>query len=125
MAWLGGLVGAEVSDEAGAPDGRPSGPWSPARCRAYRARGTADGLRDLVAAAAGVPAEQVSVAESGAVTWSCTPGGAVPPPFDPVVTITVTVLPGRDQDAVAACARAAAEPAASRIQQLQIEVVEQ
>jgi hypothetical protein len=57
------------------------------------------------------------------VTWSATPGGAVPPPFDPVVAITVVVPARRDPDAVAASARAAAEPALPVISQLRIEVV--
>ncbi len=121
VAWLAGLVGAEVSDEAGAPDGRLQRALVAGAAAGHRARGTADGLRDLVAAAVGVPAEQVGVADSGAVTWSCTAGGAVPPPFNPVITITVTA-PGRDPDVVASCARAAAEPALPVFSMLQIKV---
>jgi hypothetical protein len=90
--------------------------------RSYRARGTSAGLRDLVATAAEVPAEQVSVAESGSVTWSAVPGGAQYPPFDPVVTITVVAPADRDPDALAASARAAAGPAIPVFSQLQIKV---
>ena len=119
VAWLGGLVGAD----AGSLDEPRQRALVEGAVPAYRARGTARGLREVVAAAARVPADQVTVAESGAVTWSATPGGAVPPPFDPVVTITVVVPDRRDPDAVAASARAAAEPALPVISQLRIEVV--
>jgi len=132
VAWLATLVGA--GDDAPGAQAEPAQPGEPgARQRArvagavrgYRARGTAAGLRDAVAAAAGVPADQVSVAESGAVTWSATSGTAQPPPFDPVVTVTVAVPGGREHDAVAACARAAAEPVLPVFGQLRIETVRQ
>jgi phage tail-like protein len=123
MAWLATLVGADLGSGSGAP-GRQA--WQRALVASaapgYRVRGTSAGLRDLVATAAGVPAEQVSVAESGSVTWSCTPGGAEYPPFDPVVTITVVAPAGGDPDALAACARAAAGPAIPVFSQLQIKV---
>jgi phage tail-like protein len=123
VAWLATLVGADLSAGSGAPGQEPRPRALVAGAAgSYRARGTAAGLRDLVAAAVGVPAEQVSVAESGSVTWSCTPGAAEPPPFNPVVTITVVAPAGRDPDAVAACARAAAGPALPVFSQLEIEV---
>jgi len=127
VAWLAALVGADAD---------PGAAWQPeprrravvaGAVRGYRARGTATGLRDAVAAAAGVPPGQVTVAESGAVTWSATPGAAASPPFDPVVTITI-VVPGdhdHDHDAIAARARAAAELALPVFAQLRIETVSQ
>jgi phage tail-like protein len=118
LAWLGSLVGLD----AGTSD--LSRALIAGAVRGYQARGTARGLRAVVAAAACVPPGQVHLAESGAVIWSGIPGGAVPPPFDPTVQITVTVPPGRDLDAVAACARAAAEPAIPVFSQLRVEVVE-
>ncbi len=119
VAWLGGLVGADT----GSLDEPRQRALVAGAVPAYRARGTAGGLREVVATAACVPAEQVTVTESGAVTWSTTPGGAAAPPFDPVVTITVMVPAHRDSDAVAGYARAAAEPALPVFSQLQIEVV--
>lgn len=121
VTWLATLVGADLGGGHGAHDGQRRALVAGA-VPSYRVRGTAAGLRDLVATAAGLPPEQVSVAESGAVTWSCTAGGAAPPPFSPVITITVVVPPGRDPDAVAACARAAAGPAIPVFGQLRIEV---
>ena len=123
VAWLAALVGADA--DPGPPDEAALRALVAGAVRGYRTRGTAQGLRDAVAAAARVPAGQVSVAESGTVTWSTTPGAAAVPPFDPVVTITVAV-PG-DQDQVpgqaAERARAAAEPALPVFSQLRIEVV--
>jgi hypothetical protein len=144
LGWLGGLVGVcgQVPDAGGwppdgggdasapGPGGAAAGPRRQRRAliagavRAYRARGTAGGLRAVVAAATCVPAGQVGVAESGAVAWSDTPGAAAVPPFDPVVKITVAVPPGRDRACVAASARAAAELALPVFSQLRIEVVE-
>ena len=128
LAWLGTLVGvgADIGVDVGAEadaSGRQRALIAGA-VRAYRARGTAAGLRDVVATAAHVPAQQVSVAESGSVTWSDRPGAAIAPPFDPVVTITVVVPAGRDPASVAACARSAAESALSVFSQLRIEVGE-
>jgi phage tail-like protein len=132
LAWLGTLVGvgvgvgADIGVDVGAEadaSGRQRALIAGA-VRAYRVRGTAAGLRDVVATAAHVPAEQVSVAESGSVTWSDRPGAAIAPPLHPVVTITVVVPAGRDPASVAACARSAAEPALSVFSQLRIEVVE-
>jgi len=117
LGWLGGLVGVTAG-----PAGQSRAVIAGA-VRAYRCQGTAGQLRQAVAAAAEVPPEQVSVAEAGCVTWSQTPGAAVTPPFDSVVTITVAVPSSRDQDAVAACARAAAGPAVPVFSQLRIEVV--
>ncbi len=128
LAWLGTLVGVgadigvDVGAEADASDRQRA--LIAGAVRAYRVRGTAAGLRDVVATAAYVPAEQVSVAESGSVTWSDKPGAAIAPSFDPVVTITVVVPAGRDPASVAACARSAAQPALSVFSQLRIEVVE-
>jgi len=132
LAWLGTLVGvgADIGAEAGADAGAEAEASDRQRAliagavRAYQARGTAAGLRDVVATAAHVPAEQVNVAESGSVTWSDRPGAAIAPPLHPVVTITVVVPAGRDPASVAACARSAAEPALSVFNQLRIEVVE-
>jgi phage tail-like protein len=124
VAWLAALVGAD------ADPGSPAQPEPRRRAlvagavRSYRARGTAAGLRDAVAAAAGVPAGRVTVAESGGVTWSAAAGTATPP-ADPVVTITVVVPDGQDRDAIAACARAAAETALPVFAQLRIETVRQ
>ena len=118
LAWLGALVGLD----AGTTD--LSRALIAGAVRGYQARGTAGGLRAVVAAAVCVPPPQIHIAESGAVTWSDLPGGAVPPPFDPTVRITVAVPPGLDRDAVAAHARAAAEPAIPVFSQLRIEVVE-
>jgi phage tail-like protein len=118
LAWLGALVGLD----AGTSD--LSRALIADAVRGYQARGTAGGLRAVVAAATCVLPRQIHIAESGAVTWSDIPGAAVPPPFDPTVRITVAVPPGRDLDAVAACARAAAEPAIPVFSQLCIEVVE-
>jgi phage tail-like protein len=130
LAWLGTLVGVGGGADIGVPVDAEAEASDRQRAliagavRAYQARGTAAGLRDVVATAAHVPAEQVSVAESGSVTWSDRPGAAIAPPFDPVVTITVVVPAGRDQASVAACARSAAEPALSVFSQLRIEMVE-
>jgi phage tail-like protein len=130
LAWLGTLVGVGGGADIGVPVGAEAEASDRQRAliagavRAYQARGTAAGLRDVVATAAHVPAEQVSVAESGSVTWSDRPGAAIAPPFDPVVTITVVVPAGRDPASVAACARSAAEPALSVFSQLRIEMVE-
>jgi phage tail-like protein len=121
VLWLASLVGADLSDEAGAPAEPRHRALVAGAAAGYRARGTAAGLRDLVAVAVGVPAEQVGVAESGLVTWSCTAGGAAPPPFNPEITITV-VAPGQDPDVVAACARAAAGPTLPVFSKLQIKV---
>jgi phage tail-like protein len=121
MTWLATLVGADAGSGASGPDSQQRALVAGA-VRSYRARGTATGLRDLVATAAGVPAEQVSVAESGSVTWSAAPGGAEYAPFNPVVTITVVAPADRDPGALAACARAAAGPALPVFSQLQIEV---
>jgi phage tail-like protein len=118
LAWLGSLVGAEPGP------GRPLRALIADAVRSYHVRGTPDGLRDMVAAAAGVPAGDVRVTECGAVTWSQSPGGAQAPPFDPVVEITRPVRPGQDPDAVAACARAAAGPALPVFSQLRVTVVE-
>jgi phage tail-like protein len=128
LAWLGTLVGvgpdivADVGAEGDASDRQRA--LIAGAVRAYQARGTAAGLRDIVATAAHIPAEQVTVAESGSVTWSDRPGAAVAPPLHPVVTITVVVPAGRDPASVAACARSAAEPALSVFSQLRIEMVE-
>jgi phage tail-like protein len=120
LAWLAALVGVAADADGGE---QQRALVAGAVC-AYRARGTASGLRDVVAAATGVPAEGVRIAESGAVTWSDTPGAAPPPPFDPVVTITVEVPHGRDPATMAARARSAAEPALPVFSQLRIEMVE-
>jgi len=122
LGWLGTLVG--VPPDPGDHSEQPQRARIAGAVYAYRTRGTAAGLRAVVAAATGLPAEQIAVTESGAVTWSTTPGAAVSPPFDPVVTITVVVPPGRDPAVVAACARAAAEPALPLFSQLRIEMVE-
>ena len=76
LAWLGTLVGVSVSP------GAETGPDASDRhraliagaVRAYQARGTAAGLRDVVAAAVGVTAEQVSVADvpTGGGVWAPT-----------------------------------------------------
>jgi phage tail-like protein len=124
LAWLGTLVGVGVGAETGPDASDQHRALIAGAVRAYQARGTAAGLRDVVAAAVGVTAEQVSVADSGAVTWSDTPGVAIAPPFDPVVTITVVVPAGRDPASVAASARGAAEPALPVFSQLRIEMVE-
>jgi phage tail-like protein len=118
LAWLGSLVGAEPG---------PGGPFREliaGAVRAYHVQGTPDGLRAVVAAAAGVPAGQVAVTECGGVTWSQSPGGAQAPPFDPVVEITLPVPRGSGPEAVAAAARAAAGPALPVFSQLQVTVVE-
>src|SRR5260370_20922008 len=128
LAWLGTLVGVgadigvDVGAEADASDRQRA--LIAGAVRAYRVRGTAAGLRDVVATAAYVPAEPVSPAESGSVTWSDKPGAAIAPSFDPVVTITVVVPAGRDPASVAACARSAAQPPLSVFSQLRIDVVE-
>jgi phage tail-like protein len=133
LAWLGSLVGAEPDPVAGAGPGSAAGTGSgdggsfraliAGAVRSYHVRGTPDGLRDAVAAATGVPADQVRVTECGAVTWSQSPGLAEPPPFDPVVEISLPALPGQDPDAVAARARAAAAPSLPVFSQLRVTVV--
>ena len=118
LAWLGALVGLDAGHQRPEPGAyRRCGPRlpGPRHRRGAARRGRGGGLR--------VP-RQIRIAESGAVIWSDIPGGAVPPPFDPTVQITVAVPPGRDLDAVAACARAAAEPAIPVFSQLRMEVVE-
>ena len=119
VAWLGGLVGADT----GSLDEPRQRALVAGAVPAYRVQGTAQGLREVVAAAACVPVEQVTVTESGAVAWSAAPGGAAVPAFDPVVTITVVVPARRDSGAVAGYARAAAEPGLPVFSQLRIEVV--
>jgi phage tail-like protein len=63
VAWLAALVGADAGADAPQPS-PPRRALVAGAVRGYRARGTAAGLRDAVAAAAGVPADRVSVAES-------------------------------------------------------------
>jgi phage tail-like protein len=126
LGWLGTLIGvsASTASTAGPQASDQQRALIAGAVRAYRARGTAAGLRDVVAAAAQVPADHVNVTESGAVTWSDTPGTVEQPPFDPVVTICVVVPAGRDPAIMAARARDAAESARPVFSQLRIEMVE-
>lgn len=106
LAWLGDLVGVQVE---------PS--WSEERrreqvggaVRRYRMRGTAAGLREVAAAAAGVPVTDVAVEEPGAVVWSPVAGGASPPAAAPV-GVRVVLPPGSDVSRVAALVRDAVLP---------------
>jgi phage tail-like protein len=127
LGWLGALAGADAE-----------GPGEPPRRRAHIAgavrghglRGTAAGLRHAAASAAGVPVERVAVADCGGVVWATTNGGAAPPPFDPLVTVTVTVPGGTAATAAAATAAATAavrdavQPILPVSYRLRIEVVE-
>jgi phage tail-like protein len=120
LGWLGGLVGAQQGPE-------PELAWRAhvaGAVRGYRARGTVQGLRAAAAAAAGVPDKQVSLTETGAVTWADTPGTAVSPAFDPTVVITVKVPPGSDVAAVTARVQDAAAPGLPVFSQLRIKVEE-
>ncbi len=125
LGWLAALVGIDAGQDGGAgPVSDRSRALIAGAVRGYRGRGTAAGLRDVVCAAAGLPAGQVSVAECGVVTWSGTPGAAAVPEFDPVVRISVVIPPGQDPAWVVASARAAAQPALPIGSQLQIEVIQ-
>jgi phage tail-like protein len=121
LGWLATLVGQEQP---------PPGPEQAGRARiagavrAYRARGTARGVRAAAAVAAGVPDKNVTVAEGGSVTYSDTPGAAVCPAFNPAVTITVKVPAGTDAAAVTARVRDAAGPDLPVFIQLHISVEE-
>jgi len=120
LGWLGGLVGAERGPE----QERAQRAHVAGAVRGYRARGTAQGLRAAAAAAAGVPDNEVSLTEGGAVTWADTPGAAVSPAFDPTVQITVKVPAGSDAAAVTARVQDAVAPGLPVFSQLRIKVEE-
>jgi phage tail-like protein len=130
LGWLAALAGARPAERDSSPS--PLGCWDEPRERGriagavsgYRARGTAEGLRAAAAVAAGVPPDQVSVTEGGAVTWADAQGESVSPAFDPTVTVTVRVPAGSDAAVVADVVREAAEPALPVFSQLRITVEE-
>jgi phage tail-like protein len=136
LDWLGTLVGTQPAGAnpasellpAPAAHGRGREPRRRAHIagavRAYRERGTPEGLRRAAAAAAGVSDQQVIVAECGSVTWADTHGAADVPAFDPTVEITVTVPSGSDTAAAAEAVRQAAEPALPVFSRLRVKVVE-
>jgi phage tail-like protein len=120
LGWLATLVGQEP------PPGqeRPSRAHIAGAVRAYRARGTARGVRAAAAAAARVPDKDVMVTEGGTVTYSDTAGAAVCPAFSPAVVITVKVPAGTDTAAVTARVRDAAGPDLPVFAQLHVTVEE-
>ena len=85
LGWLAGWVGVSLDDS-----------WTPAARRAvvaqavslHRRRGTADGLADQVRTALGAGCE-VEVVESGAATWSASPGAPLPGEAAPSVVVRV------------------------------------
>ena len=137
LTWLGALAGLDAGGSVAPPRTRAH---IAGAVHAHGRRGTAAGLRHAAASAAGVPVQRVAVAECGGVVWAATSGGAAPPPFDPLITVTVAVpggaevsgavsgalaVPGGDAAAVAAAVRDAVEPILPVSYRLRIEVVEE
>jgi phage tail-like protein len=87
LPWLAGWLGLELDQR-----------WSSAQARAVVAhavglfgrRGTLRGLEQIVALRTG---GRVSVRDSGGVSWSRTPGAALPGDPVPSVSVTVTGVP--------------------------------
>ena len=88
LTWLAGWVGVTMDET-----------WPIARRRAhvaeavrmYRWQGTAQGLRHVVRVATGYECE---VVDSGGVSWSPTPGGAMPGTDDAHVVLRIRVRRG-------------------------------
>lgn len=111
LGWLAALVGSDRSRPAIA-----------SAVPGYADRGTATGLRECAAAAAGVPVEQVTVVDPGGVSWSATAGSA-PEPSPGTARIAFTAPTGADADALAAAVRAAVDASRPVHCPLEIEVV--
>ena len=73
LPWLAGLVGYQgtIKDGSEAERAQIAGAVGD-----HGRRGTALGVREAAARAAGVPLEQVELADPGGVKWSAAPGGA-------------------------------------------------
>lgn len=106
LAWLGALVGIEPDpswEQAGRA--RVAG-----AVRSYQARGTAAGLRAVVAAAAEVEVDRVRVVDSGGVVWSTAPEPVSTWPPATGVQVLVTLPAGSDAARVSTRVRAAVRP---------------
>ena len=96
LDWLAGWVGIEVDET-----------WTLAQRRAivagaaawHRRRGTARGIADAVRLSAAEGCE-VEVVDTGATTWSSTPGGDIPGSSPPQVTVSVRVASAQDAEQV-------------------------
>jgi phage tail-like protein len=73
LPWLADLVGYQGSVKYGTGAEREQ---IAAAVRGHGRRGTAAGVREAAARAAGVPVEQVQLEEPGGTKWSAVPGGA-------------------------------------------------
>jgi phage tail-like protein len=111
LGWLAALVGSE-----------PSRPAIAAAVPGYADRGTATGLRECAAAAAGVPVEQATVVDPGGVSWSAS-AGSTPPPAAGAARIALTAPAGADTDALSAAVRAAVDASRPVHCPLEIEVM--
>jgi phage tail-like protein len=105
LPWLADLVGYQGTIRAGGAGADGGDGAATARdliasaVRDHGRRGTAAGVREAAARAAGVPVEQVELDDPGGTRWSAAPGGAAaggPPPAAPRVRVQVRT-PDREQ----------------------------
>jgi len=77
LPWLAGLVGYQdpVSEGAGEEGGGAERERIATAVREHARRGTARGVREAAARAAGVPVDQVELDDPGGTRWSAVPGG--------------------------------------------------
>jgi phage tail-like protein len=123
LPWLAALIGYQGSVRHGTDDERAR---IAGAVRDHTRRGTALGLREAAARAAGVPLEQVELDDPGGTRWSTVPGAASGdwPPIsaqmsgntnaNATVRVSALVPSGaqRDSQKVLAAVRAAIEEAA-------------
>jgi phage tail-like protein len=104
LPWLADLVGYQGTVKTGSDAERGQ---IAAAVRGHGRRGTALGVREAAARAAGVPVEQVRLDDPGGTKWSAVPGGATggwPQHTAARVSVTVQRVPAQateDQNTVA------------------------
>lgn len=115
LPWLAALVGYQGPVRQGTSDERTR---IASAVRDHTRRGTALGVREAAARAAGVPLEQVELDDPGGTRWSTVPGGAVDSDSGANASATVRVsapVPSgahRDSQKILAAVRAAVEETA-------------
>jgi phage tail-like protein len=95
LPWLADLVGYQGEVRTGSDADREQ---IAAAVQGHGRRGTALGVREAAARAAGVPVEQVRLDDPGGVKWSAIPGGAIggwPGQTAARITVTVPQAPGQ------------------------------
>jgi len=95
LPWLADLVGYQGSVKSGSDAEREQ---IAVAVRGHGRRGTALGVREAAARAAGVPVEQVQLDDPGGTKWSAVPGGASGGwPLHSAARVSVTVPQVPDQ----------------------------